>query len=133
MAENIELTPRVFLVDDDQSIREVASLILHSENCQISEFNDGLEAWEKFQEDPKAVDGIITDFDMPRMNGLELAVAIKGVNPMLPVILFSGIYHSDQAKDIAKFTNEFFIKPFSLSKLRESIQLMRDFKAAQSK
>jgi DNA-binding NarL/FixJ family response regulator len=92
----------ILIVDDSPQIRNMVRLWLESENkFQVcGEPSDGLEGVEKALE--LKPDLIVLDLSMPRMNGLETAIALRTAMPEIPIILFT--FYSDselanQARD----------------------------------
>ncbi|MDX1631686.1 MAG: response regulator [Thermoanaerobaculia bacterium] len=82
---------RVLVVDDEPQVRELLVVVLEEEGYEVETAEDGLEAWERLQEE-KAIDVVLLDWMMPRMDGLELLGKIKG-HPrlqMMPVIMETG-------------------------------------------
>lgn len=80
---------RVLVVDDSITVREVERQILRNQGFDVSVAVDGKEGWNMVRN--AAYDLVITDVDMPRMNGLELVQAIRGEPELktLPVIIIS--------------------------------------------
>ena len=81
---------RVLYVDDDETMAVLAEHLLRRAGCHPAVFTDAAMALEAVRADPLAFDVVFTDYHMPRMSGLELAVAIRQVAPSLPVIVGSG-------------------------------------------
>lgn len=81
---------RVLIVDDDPNMRRVVRLYLSAEGIESQEAGDGQEAWELL-EAGIAVDAVLLDRNMPRMDGLGLLKRIKSHGELahLPVILNS--------------------------------------------
>lgn len=83
---------QILVVDDDAHIRELVSAFLLTEfRCQALVAVDGLDAFIIAQQ--KSLDLIITDLQMPFMDGWQFIQALRGKqgpNRLLPVILFSG-------------------------------------------
>ena len=80
---------KVLLVDDDQTVLRMLSYILESENYQVVTAGDGLEAFKSaMQERP---DLIVTDLQMPRMNGIELVHKLKSqlATRYIPIIMLT--------------------------------------------
>ena len=77
-------------VDDDETMAVLAEHLLRRAGCHPAVFTDAAMALEAVRADPLAFDVVFTDYHMPRMSGLELAVAIRQVAPSLPVIVGSG-------------------------------------------
>lgn len=79
---------RLLLVEDDQDVREAMSEIFSSFGIAITEATDGLEAIEILKN--SFFDFIITDIQMPNMNGYEFLLSLKKLNISTPVIVLSG-------------------------------------------
>ncbi|MFN7927360.1 MAG: response regulator [Blastocatellia bacterium] len=76
---------KVLLVDDDDAFRAVTAIALESEGCEVQEAANGLAALEALQAAPPDV--IISDLDMPGLNGLELCRSVRA-NPGLAQVHF---------------------------------------------
>jgi CheY-like chemotaxis protein len=79
----------IILVVDDCSIdrRLIGGLLCCIPEWQVQFANDGLDAWEKIRAYPPDV--VVTDLQMPHMDGLQLVRCVKGDFPNLPVILIT--------------------------------------------
>ena len=80
---------RVLVADDSITVRELERQMIAAEGYEVDVAVDGVDAWNNIR--AKSYDLIITDIDMPRMNGFELVTLIKN-NPNLrniPVIIVS--------------------------------------------
>jgi DNA-binding NtrC family response regulator len=82
--------PTVLCVDDDAGIRALYQSLLGRNGYEVIAASDGRHALRVFQSKEKVIDAVILDYEMPGMNGLELAVHLKGRQPTLPVIMISG-------------------------------------------
>jgi CheY-like chemotaxis protein len=82
--------PTVLCVDDDAGIRELYQALLGRNGYQVIAASNGRNALRVFQSKEKVIDAVILDYEMPGMNGLELAAQLKGWQPSLPVIMISG-------------------------------------------
>lgn len=98
----------VVLVDDSQTIRLQAKGLLESLGYTVVSFSDGQSAWdhlEKIAADgkegvTKAVSAVVSDIEMPRMDGHHLCSRIKSHQGLghLPVILFSSMINAAQKR-----------------------------------
>ncbi|WP_136716702.1 PAS domain S-box protein [Halorientalis salina] len=81
---------RVLHVDDEPSLGETAALWLEktSEHLSVVTETSAPEALDRLAEEP--IDCIVSDYDMPGMNGLEFLEAVRESDPDLPFILFTG-------------------------------------------
>jgi DNA-binding NtrC family response regulator len=81
---------RVLVVDDEPGIRHVISRMLLDEGYFVHEASDGLEALELIKRGNPAMDVVVSDIVMPRLNGVELLQEASRTRPSLPFILISG-------------------------------------------
>ncbi len=85
--------PRVLLAEDSDFFRKQVSRFLSGAGCQVIDCEDGLVAWETLRALEETVNLVVTDIEMPNMNGLELCRRIKG-DPdfsQLPVIALTSL------------------------------------------
>lgn len=81
---------RILIVDDNAQYRQAFSRMLRLEGCEVSEAADADEGVERLQED--APDVVVTDLQMrTEREGLDLIETIKATDPLLPVIMISGV------------------------------------------
>jgi CheY-like chemotaxis protein len=79
---------RILIVDDEPAVRRFAARVLVQEGFVVAEAADGAEALTLVR--ASAVDAVVSDIVMPRLNGVELLKALAASHPQLPVILMSG-------------------------------------------
>ena len=80
----------VLVVDDETAVRRFACRVLEHAGYGLFEATDGVEALELIQGQAVALEVVVSDIVMPRMNGVELMEALAVLRPALPVILMSG-------------------------------------------
>jgi CheY-like chemotaxis protein len=80
----------VMCVDDDAGIRELYGALLCGNGYEVLAATNGHHALHVFEAKEKEIDAVILDYEMPGMNGLELATWLKQRHPTLPVIMISG-------------------------------------------
>jgi nitrogen-specific signal transduction histidine kinase/CheY-like chemotaxis protein len=80
----------VLVVDDEETVREVAVLMLEVLGMNTIEARDGIEALERYRENPDGIDLVLLDLTMPRMGGAETATALREMDPTLPIVLSTG-------------------------------------------
>jgi two-component system, chemotaxis family, sensor kinase CheA len=87
---------RVLLVEDSDTTRLVTQLYLEEAGCVVVSACNGVEAWGRLQD--QTVDVILTDVNMPGMDGFALTRAVRGSPRLrhLPVIILSGLYTAEE-------------------------------------
>ena len=80
---------RVLVVDDSLTVREVERRLLENRGYEVTIAVDGMDGWNAVQ--GSRFDLVVTDVDMPRMDGIELVKRIKGIaaTKFLPVMIVS--------------------------------------------
>jgi DNA-binding NtrC family response regulator len=85
---------RILVVDDEDSMCQYLSILLQKEGYEVATANSGAAALKAFETDP--VDVVMTDIQMPKMDGIQLLKGIKGLDPTTPVIIMTA-YASEQS------------------------------------
>lgn len=83
------MSPRVLLCDDETHILRAAEFKLRRAGFEVECVRDGLEAWEAIERSRPAM--LVTDFQMPRLDGIELCRRVRGVPELadLPIVLLT--------------------------------------------
>ena len=79
---------RILLVDDNANGLKARRTVLEELGYAIVTASNGYDALERFA--PEKFDLVVTDYKMPRMDGLELIVHLRKLAPELPIVLISG-------------------------------------------
>jgi len=84
---------KVLLVEDSEFFRTQVGKFIRDEGYDVTTAEDGLVAWELLNEDPHRVDIVVTDLEMPNMDGFELTKKIKADSRFehLPVIALTSL------------------------------------------
>jgi len=91
-----KINGEVWVADDSNSSRLIVSELLAKAEIEHKLFNNGKELLESYNSgDSKSVVAIITDFEMPQLDGLELSVRIKKMDPRMPILLLSSLVNSN--------------------------------------
>lgn len=78
---------RILVADDQPGVRDALKLLLAIDHHQVTEARDGVEALDLVSS--REFDLLITDYEMPRMKGNELAVKVKKLSPALPILMMT--------------------------------------------
>jgi len=118
--EQILKQMRVLYVEDDRFIRLQFSKIIQRMVGELVVANDGEEGLELYRlEQP---DIVLTDIEMPKMNGLDMAAAIKEIHPDQSIVIMTAYNQDDkflQAIDIG--VDKYVIKPVKITQLKSSL------------
>jgi chemosensory pili system protein ChpA (sensor histidine kinase/response regulator) len=114
--------PLVMVVDDSITMRKVTGRVLERNNFEVVTAKDGLDALERLAD--RVPDLMLLDIEMPRMDGYELATAMKA-DPRLrnvPIIMITsrtGEKHRQRAMDIG--VNRYLGKPYQENELMRNV------------
>ncbi|MDR1801022.1 MAG: response regulator [Lachnospiraceae bacterium] len=119
---------QVLLVEDEILVREAIASIMDWEACGFSLAGDcanGTEAVEFMQNSP--VDVVLTDINMPFMDGMRLSRHIYENYPETRIIIFSGYGEFEFAKQAIQYkVFEYILKPVTADELREVMIRVRE-------
>jgi CheY-like chemotaxis protein/two-component sensor histidine kinase len=108
----------ILLVDDDNCIRESLSAFLRGNDYSVFTAVDGLDAVEKYEKtNGSAIDLVILDMVMPRMDGKEAFVKMKAINPSIKAIGITGYTNYTQEEMAALGMKKMLHKPFAFEDL----------------
>lgn len=101
-----EILPRgegevILVVDDEVPICEATRRTLERHGYQVHHAHDGIEALAIFSTHLHDVRAVVTDYMMPRMDGLTLCRAVQALAPGVPVIVSSGGLFGDSGNEVA--------------------------------
>jgi len=106
----------ILVVDDDEEIRSLLSTLLKSAGHQILTATNGAEGVAVYRSFASHIDLVITDLDMPVMDGVQEIVRIRMTNCHAKVICMTGA-SGDRCPEGVVLLN----KPFSAEKLFSSV------------
>ena len=114
-------TSKILLVDDDVCILFLLRFLIEAESIKTEKAISAIDAVALL--DRKDFDLIVTDYDMPGMNGVELAKMAKKRFPHIPIIMITG----EIGQDIVEMAKEagisrIFYKPPNIGELLASIK-----------
>lgn len=108
----------VLLVDDEKDICECLGHILNATGHTEITFTNPIEALEYYTKHYIKVALVILDMVMPKMNGSDVFLAMKFINPAIQAVMISGLCSEEVvAECLAKGAAEFVHKPFSASRI----------------
>ncbi|MEE9343472.1 MAG: Hpt domain-containing protein [Gammaproteobacteria bacterium] len=113
----------VMVVDDSITVRKVTGRLLQKQGFQVVTARDGIDAVARLHE--VIPDIILTDIEMPRMDGFELSAYIRNDSRLkdVPIVMItSRAGHKHRQKAIEIGVNEYLGKPFQESDLMDTIR-----------
>lgn len=130
----------ILVVDDSKLILTHTSMLLHSQNINSILCLDGKEAWEHLNDtNAKEIDLVITDYEMPHMNGYDLVKNIRNKYSFeeLPVLVVSGSQNTYMISRFLKVgANDYITKPFMneefIGRINNSLLISGMFKKIKS-
>jgi DNA-binding response OmpR family regulator len=116
---------KILIAEDDDAMRSMLVDYLEDIGYEVMGAENGEVAWQKWNLDK--YDLLVTDINMPHLNGIELLKKVKTVDSSFPVIVVTGVT-IDKAQDEAIFhgANYFLGKPFKMKELLEKIKILNE-------
>ncbi|HEX8288158.1 MAG TPA: sigma-54 dependent transcriptional regulator [Pyrinomonadaceae bacterium] len=107
----------LLIVDDEQSYRQLLTLVFEGDGHHIRTAMNGREALTMLQEEP--ADVIISDVKMPDMDGIQLLRAVREFLPDVGVVLMTAFASVETAREAFKLgADDFIQKPFDVEELK---------------
>jgi two-component system chemotaxis response regulator CheY len=115
----------ILVVDDSETVRQVLQLTLVNAGFDVVEAEDGLEALDKLSH--HSVDMMITDLNMPNMDGLDLIKKVRedGTHRFTPIVMLTT--ESSEEKKLAgreAGASGWIVKPFKPEQLLKVVKLV---------
>lgn len=110
------------VVDDDEGLAQIVAAILRIEGFEVRIADDGAHGFAAYFRNP--TDWVVTDIQMPELDGLEMMQCIRAINPGVKTVYMSGEVEKYQAvldREAARFAVRILPKPFTRSNLVEKI------------
>jgi two-component system, NtrC family, response regulator PilR len=121
----VERKPRILVVDDERSMRELLAIVLRREGYDVMLAENGREAVDALEKGP--VDLLISDIKMPDMSGVEVLRAAKQIDQDILGIMITAFASTDTAVEAMRLgACDYLSKPFDIDllkmKVREKIE-----------
>ena len=114
---------RVLLVEDEESARELARIVLERADIEVVEAVDGIEALTIFGAEPEAYSCVLLDLTMPNLDGVETYSRLRAIRPDIQVVLCSGFPEQAAMSRFADLGLAGFLKkPYDPDELLECLQ-----------
>ena len=114
--------PRVLIVDDEASMRTLVARAIAMDGHEIVTAADGAEALEILSNGQNAFDLLLTDIQMPVMDGIALALTAARDLPDLTILLMTGFADQrERASGLNAIAHDVITKPFSVADIRSAV------------
>lgn len=112
---------RILLADDDAATREFAQRALQMDGHSVVAVEDGLEALQQLER--AQFDVLVSDLDMPGLDGYALVQRVANRQPTLKILLMSGLGHELRRADGLPADRVATLgKPFTLDQMRNLVR-----------
>lgn len=105
---------QILMVEDNHSVCEMMAMFFKKEKWTFEFAYDGEEAVEKFRENHDQWDLVLLDLNLPKKDGMQVAVDIRQISPVVPIIMLTARdSESDQVLGLEMGADDYVTKPFS--------------------
>ncbi len=112
----------ILLVDDEETVRDVASSMLEREGLRVLTAVDGQQAVDVYRQHAPEIALVLMDLTMPEMDGEQAFHAIRAINPNASIVLSSGFLDSEAIERLKRYGLAGFVKkPYSRQMLLSEI------------
>ena len=114
--------PRVLIADDEDSMRALVARAIAMDGHETVTAHDGAEALEILTSADGAFDLLLTDIQMPVMDGIALALSVARDFPDLTILLMTGFADQrERASNLNALVHDVVTKPFSVADIRTAV------------
>lgn len=122
---NFESSGRWIIVDDNESVLVLLSaLAAQLTNAEIDCFNSAREAEAAFAQAPDKYELVITDLEMPGMDGIQLCRRLRAISPDVKVLLSTGSRLLTAAEAVQNGFGGLLQKPFRMSAMKNTLKTL---------
>jgi putative nucleotidyltransferase with HDIG domain len=112
--------PELLVVDDEPAVRDVLGEGLRDAGYSVTLASNGHEALEVMKSRDFAL--VLSDIDMPRMDGVRLLEAVKRANPDVEVVMITGVVDVEIAiRAMRMGASDYLTKPFNFEEVRVTV------------
>ncbi|MEO0497042.1 MAG: response regulator [Pseudomonadota bacterium] len=116
---------RILLVEDDSSVRAFVERAMQLDGHEVETASDGglgLEMLEEVLAAGQSFDLLLSDIQMPIMDGISLALTAAQKAPDMPILLMTGYAEQrERATNLSRVIVDVVAKPFTLPVIREAV------------
>jgi DNA-binding NtrC family response regulator len=113
---------RILMVEDDDSVRQLAARAMARMGHQVDVACDGAEGLDRIIEADGGYDLVVSDIRMPLVDGIEMAKKAAAGYPGLKILLVTGFADQrERAADLDGVVVDVLLKPFTLDAIRAAV------------
>ena len=113
---------RILIADDEESMRMLVGRAIGMDGHSIVTAQDGAEALEILAREEGAFDLLLSDIQMPVMDGIALALAAARDFPEVTILLMTGFADQrERASNLDAIAHDVITKPFSVADIRAAV------------
>ena len=116
----IDNSQKILVVDDNNVLLTVISKMLSLLGYEVSSADSGENGLNVFRK--SNFDIVLSDYDMPGMDGVAFACSVKECSPLTPVVIMTGSGRESVFSRKSAAVDEVISKPFTLAEIDETIQ-----------
>jgi DNA-binding response OmpR family regulator len=116
----MDRSPRILLVDDEQSIQTLLSYPLRKDGYEVVQATDGRSALARFDEGP--FDLVVLDVMMPQLDGLEVCRRLRARSTVPIIMLTAKAEEVDKVIGLELGADDYITKPFSMREFRSRVR-----------
>ena len=113
-------TPRILLVDDEESVQKLLSYPLRSDGYEVVAAGDGQEALDRFDEG--TFDLVVLDVMLPRVDGFDVCRRLRARSAVPIIMLTAKAEEFDKVLGLELGADDYITKPFSMREFRSRVK-----------
>ncbi|MEM6711893.1 MAG: response regulator [Pseudomonadota bacterium] len=113
---------RLLVAEDDEAVRAFLEKAFELDGHDVLTAEDGAAALDVLNADTQGFDLLLTDIQMPVMDGIALALSAVRDHPDMPILLMTGYANQrERAHGLENLVEDVIMKPFSLADIRAAV------------
>lgn len=112
----------ILVVDDNKAAREITRIMFNFSEYDVTLADNGEAGLEIFKNNLDTFDLVFTDFEMPMMNGLEMADRIKQLDDRMPIIMATANTQIKESETQKYGINSLYFKPYDYVELTQQVK-----------
>ena len=113
----------ILVADDEETVRDVAKMMLESIGFEVMTVTNGREAVDMFDEYPGRFRAVLLDITMPELGGVEAYHEMRKTDANIPIILSSGYNKQDEVEHVPDSHPPVFLKkPYRIESIRAAFR-----------